>query len=159
MWLFDTLVCAIMGHEVHIWRWKERNKIERVQDKFLKRIVRVRRCVLGYMVRERLQKLKLRKRAGMRTRRYKRKLGKRKGGKLARLCWKELRESKGEKSNKRLRGGKKRVLCGGVEAGEVERLREEKELREEKMVVREREEMEKEKWEEIRKSKFNKWYD
>lgn len=48
-------------------------------------------------------------------------------------------ESKGEKSNRRLRGGKKRVLCGGVEAGEVERLREEKELREEKMVVRERE--------------------
>lgn len=47
-------------------------------------------------------------------------------------------KSKGEKSNRRLRGGKKRVLCGGVEAGEVERLREEKKLREKKMVVRER---------------------
>lgn len=97
MWLFDTLVCAIMGYEVHIWRWKERNKIERVQDKFLKRIVRVRRCVPGYMVRERLQKVKLRKRARMRTRRYERKLGKRKGGKLARLCWEELKERAKEK--------------------------------------------------------------
>lgn len=43
-----------------------------------------------YMIREELQREKMRGRAGMRV--YERKLGEGKGGELARLCWEDLRK-------------------------------------------------------------------
>lgn len=37
MWLFDRLVSVVMSYEkVEIWGWKERDKIEIVQDRFVK---------------------------------------------------------------------------------------------------------------------------
>lgn len=52
----------------------------------------------GYMVTEELDRDKLKKKAGMRDWKYKRKLGESRGGKLARACWEEIknRAKKGE---------------------------------------------------------------
>lgn len=37
MWLFDRLVWVVMSYEkVEIWGWKERDKIEIVQNRFVK---------------------------------------------------------------------------------------------------------------------------
>lgn len=37
MWLFDRLVWVVMSYEkVEIWKWKEKDKIEIVQDRFVK---------------------------------------------------------------------------------------------------------------------------
>lgn len=62
-----------------------------MQDRFLGWIVKVEWCTPGYLVRDKFQREKLRRRAGMKTWRYERKLGERKGNELTRLCWEDLR--------------------------------------------------------------------
>lgn len=41
LWLFDRLVWAVIGYGAEIWGWKEREKMERVQDRFVKWIAGV----------------------------------------------------------------------------------------------------------------------
>lgn len=78
--------------------------------KVFKMVLGIRRRTPGYMVREELQRKKMRGRAGMGASGYERKLGEGKGGELARLCWEEMRESKEEKSNRGVGEGKENVL-------------------------------------------------
>jgi len=92
VWLFDRLVWTIVSYGVEIWGWKEREEVERIQDRFLKWVLGVGRCTPGYMVREEMQREKLRGRAGMRAWSYEKKLGEGGGGELARLCWEEMRD-------------------------------------------------------------------
>lgn len=80
MWLFDRLVWAVMGYGAEIWGWKEREEVERVQDRFLKWVAGVGRSTPGYLVRKEFQREKLRGRADMRACGYERKLGEGKGG-------------------------------------------------------------------------------
>lgn len=92
IWLFDRLIWSVMSYGVEIWGWKEREGIERVQERYLKWMIGVERCTPGYLVREELQREKLRSRAGMKAWGYEKKLEEGKGGELARRCWEELRE-------------------------------------------------------------------
>jgi len=86
MWLFDRLVWTVISYGVELWGWKERAEVERMQDRYMRWILGVGRYTPGYMVREEMQREKLRGRAGMRTWSYEKKLGERGGGELARLC-------------------------------------------------------------------------
>lgn len=160
LWLFDRLVWAVMGYGAEIWGWKEREELERIQDRFLKWVTGVERSTPGYMVREELQRDKLMGRAGMRAWGYERKLDEGKGGELARWCWEELRErakrglvvGEWEKERGEYYEGK------GWSVKEVEELREEGRPRGEELITKERRRQEKERWERIRESRFNKWY-
>ena len=80
IWLFDRLVWAVMSYGVEIWGWKEREKMERIQERYLRWVLGVERSVPGYMVREELQRELLAGRAGMRAWGYERKLSEGKGG-------------------------------------------------------------------------------
>lgn len=62
LWLFDRL----MGGNGRRG-WKEREEVERIQDRYLKWLVRVSRYTPGYMIREELQREKIKGRAGMRA--------------------------------------------------------------------------------------------
>lgn len=53
-----------MGYGVEIWGWKKRDSIERLKEKYLRWLAGVDWSTPGYMVREELQKNKLRCRAG-----------------------------------------------------------------------------------------------
>ena len=131
IWLFDRLVWAVVGYGVEVWGWRERGKVEALQERFLKWVLGVNRETPGYMVREELQRGLLRGRAGMRAWGFEKKLEEGEGGELARLCWEEM---KGRfKRGKVLEGWEKEREQFFGERGwtveEVERGRERGEIR------------------------------
>lgn len=67
IWLFDKLIWSVVSYGVEIWGWKLRERVERLQERFLRRVLGVERSVPGYMIREELQRDKLEVRAGMRA--------------------------------------------------------------------------------------------
>lgn len=160
IWLFDKLVWSVLSYRVEIWGWKERDGIEMIQDRYLRWLMGVERHVPGYLLREELQRDKLRGRVGMRAWKYERKLEEGRGGELARACWKEMRS--------RAREGKvmgeweeeRRKFMGerGWKIEEVERIREVGMLRGEELYEREKRRQREERWEKIRTSRFNNWY-
>ena len=160
IWLFDRLVWAVVGYGVEVWGWRERGKVEALQERFLKWVLGVNRETPGYMVREELQRGLLRGRAGMRAWGFEKKMEEGEGGELARLCWEEM---KGRfKRGKVLEGWEKEREQFFGERGwtveEVERGRERGEIRGEEIVNRERKMQEEERWEKIGESKYNRWY-
>lgn len=160
MWLFDRLVWTVVSYGAEMWGWKEREEVERLQDRYMKWIMGVRRCTPGYMVREEIQREKLRGRAGMRAWSYEKKLGEGGGAELARLCWEEMRER--AKDGKVLGKWEEERRSFYEEKSwsikEIEKMREEGELRGEEVVAREKRWQEAERWEGIRNSRYNSWY-
>ncbi|XP_070522362.1 uncharacterized protein [Cardiocondyla obscurior] len=59
VWLFDKLVWSIASYGIKIWGWQERNEIKSMQERFLRWVFGVKRYVPGYIVREELQREKL----------------------------------------------------------------------------------------------------
>ncbi|KAL6418256.1 hypothetical protein ACFW04_012239 [Cataglyphis niger] len=64
LWLFDKLVWTVMGYGVEIWGWRERKELEKLQKRYLRWVLGVEWGTPGYMVREVLQREKLKERAG-----------------------------------------------------------------------------------------------
>ncbi|XP_032685325.1 uncharacterized protein LOC116850785 [Odontomachus brunneus] len=83
-WLFDALVWPVIGYGVEIWGWKERESLERLQERYLKWVLGVEWSTLGYMIREEVQRGKLRERAGKRVLGFKLRLEEGRGSELAR---------------------------------------------------------------------------
>lgn len=79
---------------MEIWGWKEREAVERVHEKYLRWLLGVSRMTPGYMVREELQREKLRTRAGRKAWRMEERLAEGRGSELAR-CWEEAKERAG----------------------------------------------------------------
>jgi len=160
VWMFDALIWAIMGYGAEIWGWRERRQMERVQEKFLKWVLGVDWRVPGYMVREEMQREKLRVRAGRRAWRFEERLAEGKGSEVARRCWEEMR--------RRVRAG--RMLSEwekerkgffeerGVELVAMEEGRERRVFEFQAIEERDRALQREERWERIRESKYNRWY-
>ncbi|XP_043264091.1 uncharacterized protein LOC122404226 [Colletes gigas] len=89
MWLFDTLVWSVAGYGVEVWGWKEREAMERMQERYIRWSLGVDWRTPGYMVREETKRMKLRTGAGERAWRYEEKLGRGEGGEWARWCLEE----------------------------------------------------------------------
>lgn len=78
--------------------WKEREGIEKLEEKYLKWVLGVDRRIPGYMIREELQKKKITGKARKRAC-IEKKMIEGGGSKLARRFWKKIRER--EKRRKR----------------------------------------------------------
>jgi len=65
--LFDTLIWTVLSYGVEVWGWKEREEMERLQERYLKWVAGVERRTPGYLVREELQREKLKNRARRRV--------------------------------------------------------------------------------------------
>lgn len=91
LWMFDRLVWTVMGYGVEIWGWKERDSIERLEERYLRWVLGLDWSTPGYMVREEIQRDKLRSRAGRRAWAYEKRLDEGKGSGLARKCVEEIR--------------------------------------------------------------------
>lgn len=87
MWLFDRLVWTMIGYEVEIWGWKEREELERLEERYLRWLLGVEGRTPWYLVREELQREKLSVRAGRRAWSFEGRLREGKGSELARACW------------------------------------------------------------------------
>lgn len=74
LWLFDRLVWPVIEYGVEVWGWKEREKLERLEERYLRCVLGVERRTPWYPVREELQREKLSVKAGRRAWRYERRL-------------------------------------------------------------------------------------
>jgi len=66
--------------------------MERMQERYLRWMMGVGWRVPGYMIKEELQRDKLRGRAGRRAWGFEERLAEGRGSELARRCWEEMRE-------------------------------------------------------------------
>ena len=67
MWLSDALVWTVTGYEAEIWGWKEREEVDRIQERFIKWSLGVDWRTPGYLVREESKRKSLRTWAGRRA--------------------------------------------------------------------------------------------
>ena len=146
VWLFDRLVWSVISYGVEIWGWKSRDRVEGLQDRFLRWGLGVQWRTPGYLVRQELQREMLKGRTGMRAWEYERKLEEGQGGQVARI-------EAGEE--RRVLGGWEEERNGfyeerGWAVVEVQRRRDGGELGggQELVSVERR----------IRESRFNRWY-
>ncbi|XP_070513035.1 golgin subfamily A member 6-like protein 22 [Cardiocondyla obscurior] len=145
---------------VEIWGWKEREEVEILQEKYLRWVLGVSKYVPGYMVREELQRDKLKGRAGMRAWKYEKRLEEGKGGELAKWCWEEMKERVKEGRSKEKWDKEREEFFEkfGWSGKDVKDLRERGELKGEYLIKKDKEWQKEERWEKIRGSSFNKYY-
>lgn len=96
LWLFDRLVWTVVGYGLDIWGWEEREGMERLKERYLRWVLGVDRRTPGYLVREELQREKIKERAGRRAWGFERRLEEGKGGELVRKCWKKIKKREGK---------------------------------------------------------------
>lgn len=138
-----------MAYGVEIW--KEREAVEGVQERYLRWMLGVSRMTPRYMIREKLQREKLRTRAGRRAWRMEERLVGDRGSELVRKCWKEVRERARRGEDCRVGKGKGRVSSKtGIEMGEMEREREEELLDFGKLEMEDRNGQKEERWKKIK---------
>lgn len=65
--MFDTLIWMILGYGAEIWGWKEREKVEKIEERYLRWVLGVDWRTPAYMIREEVQRDKLRVRTGKRA--------------------------------------------------------------------------------------------
>jgi len=160
LWLFDKLVWTVMGYGVEIWGWREREEVEKMEERYLRWLLGVGFRTPWYMVREELQREKIRGRARRRAWGFEKRLKEGRGGVLARKCWEEMRVRRGE--GKELSGWEKEREAYGEEKG-VSMRTWEREGEEGiggfgEIENKEREVQRRERWEKIEDSRYNKWY-
>lgn len=112
------------------------------------------------MVREELQRDKLREKASARTWGYEKRMEEGKGSRLVRMCWEEIKE-RGRKGKEISNWEKERKTFfedRGVGLEELEKKREEEEARYDKIWERDKVAEREKRWERIRNSEYNKWY-
>lgn len=90
----------MLGYGIELWGWKEREGMERLEEKYIKWVLGVERETPGYMVREEIQREKLRGRAGNRAWGFEKRLERGEGSELARMRWEEIRMRAKERRGK-----------------------------------------------------------
>lgn len=146
-----------MGYGVEIWRWKDREEIERVGERYLRWILRVERRTPRYLMREELQREKLRERAGKRAWEYEKRLEEGRGGELAQRCWEEMKErsKKGKVGSEWEEERRSYFEDRGLKLEELETKRKNGEEWCEDLVKKGKEMDRGERWKRIRNSKYN----
>ncbi|XP_036148384.1 uncharacterized protein LOC118647469 [Monomorium pharaonis] len=152
------LVWTVMGYGVEIWGWKERDSLERLEERYLRWMMGLDWHTPGYMVREEMLRDKLRGKAGRRAWKYEKRLEEGGGSELARKCLEEIK----------LRDRSGKVGSGWEEerrnfwldrGGNLEDLDEKKgEDSAEAVFEKERQMQKEERRERILGSEYNKWY-
>lgn len=81
-----------MGYGVEIWGWKERERVEKLEERYLRCVMGLNSRTPGYMVREKLQRRKSKRRARKWAWRFEKRLGEGRKEELARNCLEEIKE-------------------------------------------------------------------
>jgi len=160
VWMFDTLIWTVLSYGVEIWGWKEREEMERLQERYVKWVLGVERRTPGYLVREEVQREKLKNRARRRVWNFEERLVGGGGSEITRWCLGEVRERMrrgrelgGWEEERREFWGEQRDIGGREEGQGWDWGSRYKEIEE-----RDKEEEKEERWERIRNSRYNEWY-
>lgn len=123
--LFDSLVKSVMMYGVEVWGWTEWDKMEKVQERYLKWILGLDIYTPGYVVMEEIKRDKFRIDTGERAHRYEERIRNDNRKELVKECWKE--RERDESRGVITRWGEKRMKyfhrCGWS-TKELERRRE-----------------------------------
>jgi len=92
IWLFDKLIWIVMSYGVELWGWKEREDLERLEERYLRWLFGLDSKTPGHLIREEIKRNKLRERAGARAWSFEKRLEMGLGSELTRICWREMRE-------------------------------------------------------------------
>lgn len=87
------MVESVVMYGAEILGWVERQKIERIQEKYIRWILGLDWRTPGYIVTGEGKREKLRTKAGRRAMKYEEKLREGKGSELARKCWEEIKKA------------------------------------------------------------------
>ncbi|KAH0813872.1 hypothetical protein GEV33_008919 [Tenebrio molitor] len=85
--MFESMVESVLMYGAEIWGWKEREEVERVQEKYLRWVLGVDRETPGYIVREECKRSKLRVKAGKRAAKFEDRMGGREECRILTECY------------------------------------------------------------------------
>lgn len=154
MMMFRSLIGSILLYAAEIWGWTESQKIEGIQEKYIRWILGLEYNTPAYIVRKEMKTEKMRIEAGIRAQKYEERLRKEGKSKIIKECWNQIKNRKEEKI---LRWERERELYykrNGMDLEQVEKAREEK--REIGIMLREADV--KEQHERIDNSRYNQRY-
>lgn len=157
MWLFDVLVWSVVSYEAEIWEWKKWETVEGLQNRYIRWVLGVDKTP-GYLVRENMQRDLLRGRASKRAWEFEEKLEKKERSEIARKCLMEVRSRKLERvslsdwEKERIRFYRNRE----VSMVEMKEAKKREKWRVRELIVTEKRMQKEERWERIRKSRYNK---
>jgi len=160
LWLFDKLVWTVLSYGVEIWGWEERESIEKLEERYMRWLLGVERMTPWYLVREELQREKLRCRAARRAWGYEKRLEEGRGSELGRECRSEMKKRfKEGKTRAEWENGRRRFWKNrGIRIEEIEDKGMEEVGIFEELIRKDKEEQRRERWERIKEGRFCKWY-
>lgn len=102
MRLFDTMVRGIVMYGVEIWGWKEQREIERLQEKYIKWILKVERQTPAYMLMLDTGREKMEVMTAKRIVRWEKKISGKDMNTLEGICW-SIRKKENEKKREEIK--------------------------------------------------------
>lgn len=153
--MFDSLIKSMLMYGAEVWGWKEQEKLESVQIKYLRWVLGLDRETPGYIVLEETKRDKLRVEAGKRAIKYEENLRHRVECKILQECWREKMRDDGKGALKEREQFYRR--CGYV-SSEIERMREDGRQMREEIVMRDRDVQKQERRARINESRYNAAY-
>jgi hypothetical protein len=153
MMMFESMVESVLMYGAEIWGWKEREEVERVQEKYLRWVLGVDRETPGYIVREECKRSKLRVKAGKRAAKFEDKMGGREECRILTDCYREKKKNADEKERE------KYCRRNGYASEEVERMRAEGRWMCAELSERDRDTDKQERRERIREARYNREYE
>jgi hypothetical protein len=115
--MFESMIESVLMSGAEIWGWKEQEEVEKVQEKYLRRVVGVGRETPGYIVREEYKGNRLRVKTGKRAAKFEDKMDEKEECRILMEFWTE------NKKNTEKMERKKYYQRNGYASVEVERLR------------------------------------
>ncbi|KAH0819191.1 hypothetical protein GEV33_003600 [Tenebrio molitor] len=153
MMMFESMVESVLMYGAEIWGWKEREEVERVQEKYLRWVLGVDRETPGYIVREECKRSKLRVKAGKRAAKFEDRMGGREECRILTECYREKKKNADEKERE------KYCRRNGYASEEVERMRAEGRWMCAELSERDRDTDKQERRERIREARYNREYE
>jgi hypothetical protein len=90
--VFESMIKSILMYGAEIWKWKEQEEVEKVQEKYLREVLGVDRETPSYIVRKECKRNRLRVKAGKREAKNEDKMDEREEIKILTEYWKEKKK-------------------------------------------------------------------
>ncbi|KAJ3626523.1 hypothetical protein MTP99_017012 [Tenebrio molitor] len=99
------MIESVLMYGAEIWGWKEQEEVERVQEKYLRRVLGVDRETPGYIVREECKRSKLRVKAGKKAAKFEDRMGEREECRILSEYYREKKKKADAKERERSTAG------------------------------------------------------
>jgi hypothetical protein len=102
MMMFKIMIESILMYRAEIWGWKEQEKVERVQEKYLRGVLGVNRETPGYIEGEGCKRNRVRVKLVQRATKFEDKMDGREECRILTECWREKKKNTEKKEREML---------------------------------------------------------